>query len=76
MATKTNTTHTKVKTIKAKALSDEFGRRRNNKTRSEKVRTKAYYLAALSSEDRKVLEAGGTVTKTYKSGRVESYVLG
>lgn len=73
MATRKNTT---VKTIKAKALTDEFGRRRNNKNRTEKVRTKAYYLAALSSDDRKALEAGGTVTKTYKSGRVESYVLG
>ena len=63
------------KTIKAKALVDERGRRRKNKTREVKVRTKAYYLAALSTEEMKALEAGEKVTKTYGSGRTETYVL-
>ncbi len=76
----TDTTTVPVKVVKSLAIKQEFGRRRNNKTRKaagEKVvRTKAYYLAALSAEDVKALEAGNTVRKTYKSGRVEDYILG
>ncbi len=69
-----------VKTVKKLALSQEVGRRRNNKVRrsnGEKVaRPKAYYFAAFSGGDIKTLEDGGTVTKTYNSGKVESYVVG
>ena len=68
-----------VKTIKAKALVDERGRRRKNKVRRANgepvVRTKAYYLAALSADEMKALEAGEKVTKTYDSGRTETYSL-
>lgn len=70
---------TTVKTIAAKALSDERGRRANNRKRKAngeaKVRTKAYYLAAFSADEMKALEAGEKVTKTYGSGRTETYVL-
>jgi hypothetical protein len=64
-------------TVKPLALKQEQGRRRNNKSRpaGEKVRTKAYYLAAFSKSEMDALVAGETVTKTYKSGRTESYVL-
>ena len=68
-----------VKTIKAKALVDERGRRRKNKARRNAgepvVRTKAYYLAGFSSDEMKALEAGEKVTKTYNSGRTEMYTL-
>lgn len=64
--------------VKERALKQELGRRRNNKARpaGEKVRSRAYYLAALSGEEIKALLDGGEVTKTYKSSnRTEKLVL-
>lgn len=58
------TTKIPVKEFAAKALADEFGRRRKNKGRAQgdKKRAKAWQLSKLSTADRLVLEAGGTVT--------------
>lgn len=59
------------KVIAMKAIDDEIGRRRNNKTREQKKRPKAWYLAKLTRPDFAVLKAGGTVTVVgKKSGRV------
>ena len=69
----------KTKTVNALALKQELGRRRHNKARrfngQPTVRTKAYYLAAFSSKDVEKLLAGETVRVSYKSGRVEDYVI-
>jgi hypothetical protein len=71
--------NTTIKTVSALALKQELGRRRNNKQRRADnqpvVRTKAYYFGAFSRDEIKDLLDGKTVTKTYKSGRTESYVV-
>jgi hypothetical protein len=78
--TNKRTTTTKavpVRPVKSLALKQEMGRRRNNKARRANgqptVRTKAYYLAAFDRREIDALLAGEVVTKTYASGRVESY---
>lgn len=71
--------NTNTVTIKRLALKQEEGRRAKNKVRKAKgekrVGAKAYYFAALSSKEIAALRKGETVTKTYSSGRTESYVL-
>lgn len=63
--------------VKALALKQEQGRRRKNKARpeGEKVKAKAFYLAALSGAEIASILEGEAVTKTYGSGRKERLVL-
>lgn len=76
---KTTTTETPVREVKALALKQELGRRRNNKTRKangdKPVKSKAFYLAAFSTDEVTALMNGETITKTYGSGRTESYKI-
>lgn len=65
------TTLTPTRTFTALALDAELGRRRNNKTRDEKVRAKGYVLPALSREDIANLKNGELVKVEFKSGRTE-----
>lgn len=66
-----NTAVTPTRTFTARALDAEVGRRRNNKTRDEKVRSKSFVLPALSKVDIEAIKAGGTVEVSFKSGRSE-----
>lgn len=66
-----DTTITATKTFTAAALTAELGRRRNNKTRDEKVRAKSYIFPALTKANIAAIQAGEIVTVEFKTGRVE-----
>lgn len=80
MSNTNTTTEVATRTLSDTLLKQEEGRRRNNKKRrangEKAVAPKAFYLGKLDSRDFAALRAGESVTKTYGSGRVESYVLG
>lgn len=61
--------------VSAKALTDEVGRRANNKNREVKARPKAWYLPSLLKKEIDTLLTGETVTKTYKSGNSYAFSL-
>lgn len=71
MSKNTPKTLVATRTFTAAALDAELGRRKNNKTRTEKVRAKSFVLPALSKAQMDEIKAGAIVTITFKSGRVE-----
>lgn len=68
-------TLTPTRTFTATALDQELGRRRNNKTRTQKVRARSFILPALSREDIAKIKEGEVVTVNFKTGRIETVGL-
>lgn len=75
----TTTTTTPTKTLTAKALDAELGRRRNNAKRAAngepKVKAKGFVLPSLSKAQMALIKNGEVVTLTFKSGRTETVGL-
>jgi hypothetical protein len=58
--------------IKAKAIQNELGRRKNNKARKAKgesaVKPAAWYFASLTKAEFAVIAAGGDIQRNFPSG--------
>jgi len=66
--------NTQIIPVKELTAKQELGRRRNNKTRTDKVRASAWWLPFLTKQDFAAIAAGQTINKEFKSGRVVDFV--
>lgn len=65
---------TKEIVVKPAAVKQELGRRRNNKTRNEKVKAKSWWLGLLGKDEFDTILAGVPLTRTFKSGKTYRFV--